>query len=321
MIRYLGLRTIQAVVVMVVVTVITFLILHGLPGGPARALLGAHYTEAKYRALNHQLGLDRSLPVQYVIWVWNLMRGDLGYSWIHQLPVRTLIDQSLPNSAILAGLSIVEAIVIAIPIGVYQALRPQTWADVVLTTINFVLYSMPIFFVGSIAILYLSVKTHVFPPGGIGNAGQTNIGIGTRLYHALLPSLVLAVVQMAAWSRYMRSSMLDTIVQDYMRTARAKGLSMRAAVWKHGFRNALLPVITLIGLSLPGLIGGIVIVESVFNYPGMGYLLWQGAQQYDFPVVLGVTLVAAFVTISGNWIADILYAVVDPRIRETLGSA
>jgi peptide/nickel transport system permease protein len=302
--------------VMLIVTVITFVLLHALPGGPARALLGAHYTPDKYQSLNHQLGLDRPLVVQYAIWVWNLVRGDFGYSWIHQLPVRSLIGTSVTNSSILAGLSIAEAVVVAIPLGVYQALRPRTWTDSFLTTINFVLYSMPIFFIGSIAILYLAVKTHIFPPGGIGGAGDTNISVGSRLYHALLPSFVLAVVQMAAWSRYMRSSMLDAVVQDYMRTARAKGLSLPAAVWKHGFRNALLPVITLIGLSLPTLIGGVVVVESVFNYPGMGYLLWQGAQQYDFPVVLGVTLVAAFATIVGNWIADVLYAIADPRIRE-----
>lgn len=315
MTRYIARRTLQAVVVLFGVTVITFIILQSLPGGPARVMLGSHYTAAKFAALSRQLGLDRPQVVQYGIWVSHLVRGDFGFSYVHQVPVAQLLVPGVVNSAILGGMSIVEALAVGIPIGVFQARRRGTFRDTALTTISFVFYSMPVFFIGAIAILYLAVRVHIFPVGGVLGVGQSGVSLWPRLYHALLPSFVLASVQMAAWSRYMRSSTLETMVQDYMLNARAKGLTETRAVWLHGFRNALLPIITLLGLSFPALIGGLVVVESVFNYPGLGYLLWQGAQQYDFPVVLAATVVASVASVAGNFLADVLYVVVDPRIR------
>lgn len=314
---YIGRRLAQAVVILAGVTVITFVLLHLLPGGPALALLGTHKTPGAIAALNRQLGLDRPLVIQYFIWVGSLVRGNLGFSYVHELPVTDLIRVALPNSTVICSMAIAEALLIAIPLGVYQALHPRTVGDTIATAAAFILYSMPIFFIGALLILFLSVHYHVFPSGGVGPVGSS-ASVITRLQYALLPSLTLAVVQLAAWSRYMRSSMLDTLVQDYIRTARAKGLTMSQSVWRHGMRNALLPIIQLVGLSLATLIGGVVVVESVFNYPGMGYLLWQGAQQYDFPVVLGVTVISAIAVVLGNLAADIAHAIVDPRIRDVV---
>jgi peptide/nickel transport system permease protein len=312
---YILRRSIQSLITVVGVTVIVFVLVHLLPGGPAHAILGAHYTAGKLKALDQQLGLTKPAYLQYFVWLAHLAQGNLGYSYIHQLPVTSLIASALPNSVLLAGLAVLEALFLAIPLATFQALRPKTLRDYVLTTLNFFLYSMPVFFLGSVAILYLAVDHNIFPVGGVLPPGATGLDLGERLYHVILPSTTLALVQLAAWSRYLRASLLDALVQDYMRTARAKGLSLRAAVRKHALRNALLPIITLLGLSLPALIGGVVVVESVFDYPGMGYLLWQGAQQYDFPVILGVALLASVATVIGNLLADLCYAIADPRIR------
>lgn len=317
MARYIVRRLAQSVVILAGVTVITFGLLHLLPGGPALALLGTHKTPGAIAALNRQFGLNRPLAIQYVTWVGSLLHGNFGFSYVHELPVTSLIRVALPNSVLICSMAIVEALLIAIPLGVYQALHPRTVADTLATAAAFILYSMPIFFIGALLIIILSVQHHIFPSGGVGPVGGSSSAI-TRLRYALLPSLTLAFVQLAAWSRYMRSSMLDTLVQDYIRTARSKGLTMSQSVWRHGMRNALLPIIQLVGLSVATIIGGIVVVESVFNYPGMGYLLWQGAQQYDFPVVLGVTVTSGVAVILGNLAADIAHAVADPRIRDAV---
>ncbi len=315
MLRYITGRLIQAAIAVLGVTVIIFILVHLLPGGPARAILGAHYSPGKLETLNRQLGLNKPLALQYFVWLTSLARGNLGYSYIHQLSVVSLISTAVPNSILLAALSVIEALAVAVPLGVYQALRRSSFSDYVLTTVNFFLYSMPAFFLGSIAILYLAVDHRIFPVGGVLPVGASGLDLGQRMYHVLLPSFTLAMIQLASWTRYLRSSVLDTMVQDFIRTARAKGLSTQQIVRRHILKNSFLPMITLLGLSMSGLIGALVVVESVFNYPGMGFLLWQAAQQYDFPVILGVALVFSIVTVLGNLFADLAYAVADPRIR------
>ena len=319
MTRFIVVRLGQACVVLLLVSVLTFILVRLLPGGPVQALLGTHNTPGAAAALEQKLGLDQPLVIQYATWVGDLLRGDLGFSYVRQSSVTSLIAASLPNSMLLGAMAFVMALLVAIPLGVFQALHPNSWSDFAATTAAFVLYSMPIFFIGALAILYLSVYHPVFPPGGVGPAGVTDLSWGTRLYYAFMPATVLALVQLAVWSRYVRSSMLETLAKDYIRTSRAQGLSMGQTVRQHGLRNASVPVIQLIGLSLPALIGGVVVVESVFNYPGMGYLLWQGAIQYDFPVILGVTVIAGLAVVLGTLAADLLHTMVDPRVRDGIG--
>ena len=315
MINYVARRMGQAVVVVLGVSVLVFSLLHALPGGPARAILGTHFTPQRYAVLSRQLGLNLPVWQQYLIWADQVVHLNLGYSYVLDVPVFQVIADSLPNSVFLVGLGTLEALCIAVPLGIYQALRRNTTGDYALTTINFFLYSMPIFWIGLMAILWLAVTVPIFPVGGLQAPGEPGFDVVQRLYHVALPSLVLAAVQVAAWSRYMRSSMLDAIVQDYIRTARAKGLSTFQTVVRHALRNALIPIITLVGLSLPTLFGGALVTESVFNYPGIGWTFWTATQQEDFPILLAIVLIVSLTTVVGNLLADILYAVVDPRVR------
>jgi len=314
-IRYLVRRTVQALFVLLGVTAIVFLILHLQPGGPARAILGTLNTPEKERLLNRQLGLDKPLYEQYVIWLNDLVHLRFGYSYQLNEPVSSVIGRTLPSSIVLVMLGTVEALLVSIPLGIHQALRHNTARDHTLSILELLLYSTPVFLLGFIAIDTFALRLHVFPVGGIHDPTSTAWDPISRLHHLILPSLVLAASQVAVWSRYMRSAMLDVMVQEYMRTARAKGLSRREAVRRHGFRNASTSIITLVGLAFPALFAGALLIESVFNYPGIGLTFFSAAQSLDFPVLLAIVVVVAAATVVGNLVADILYAIVDPRIR------
>jgi peptide/nickel transport system permease protein len=313
--RYLLRRILQAILVLVGVTVIVFVMLRLLPGGPAHAILGTHYTASKAQLINAQLGLNKPLVVQYFVWAKGLLEGHLGYSYQLNEPVEQIIGRALLNSLVLVALATIEALAVAIPLGIYQALRYNSARDHGLSVVTLLLYSMPAFWLGLIVISVFALDLKVLPVGGLQTATVTGYDLGSRLQHLVLPSFVLASVQVAVWSRYMRSAMLDVLVQDYIRSARAKGLTMRQTIRKHAMRNALTPIITLIGLSLPALFGGAVIIESVFNYPGVGLAFWSAALSYDFPVLLGIVVIVATATVVGSLVADILYAVADPRVR------
>jgi peptide/nickel transport system permease protein len=297
------------------VTAIVFVILHLQPGGPVRAMLGTHDTPEREQALKSQLGLDKPLVEQYAVWLNNLVHLRLGYSYQLNESVSSIIGRTLPTSVTLVLLGTLEALLIAIPLGIFQALRHGSASDHTVSIAVLLLYSTPLFLLGFIAIDVFSLRLHLFPVGGIRDATATGWDLPSRIHHIILPSLILAIAQIGVWSRYARSSMLDVLVQDYMRTARAKGLTRRQAVLRHGLRNALTPIITLVGLALPILFGGAVIIESVFNYPGIGLAFWSAAQSLDFPVLLAVVVVVATATVIGNLLADILYAVADPRVR------
>lgn len=293
------------------VTIITFILLHLLPGNPVAAILGPRATAADIASLTKQLGLNRPLPVQYLLWLWNLAHFNLGYSYKFTASVDSLLAQRLPNTLLLVGTSTVLAILVAVPLGVLQSVRRNKPDDYAMTGLSFVFYSMPTFWLGILLIIAFSATIHWFPA----EAPQAQNSLFSQLNGLVLPVVTLALVTMALFSRYMRSSMLENLVQDYVRTARAKGVSNRAVLFRHVLRNALLPLLTLIGLSIPGIVSGAVVVETVFNYPGMGYLFFLAAQDDDFPVLLGVTVVVALATVLGSLVADILYAVADPRIR------
>ncbi len=303
----------QSVVVLLLVTVIMFVLFHLLPGNPARAELGVRAQPAAVAAFDKLQGLNR--PIWYQFWVYldHLFHGNLGFSYIQNASVALLFDQRFPKTILLLTLATIVAVAIAIPLGILQAVRRNKLDDYVLTGTSFVLYSFPTFWLGIILIEIFAITLHVLPPTA--PEGTTLGQILSDWQGLVLPVMTLALVSIASYSRYMRSAMIDSLAQDYIRTAKAKGLSQRAVLFRHALRNSLIPMATLIGLSIPAVFSGAVITESVFNYPGVGLLFVQSADSEDFSVLLGLTLVAAIGVIIGNLVADIGYAVLDPRIR------
>ena len=311
MTRFLIRRTLQAVAVLFGVSVIVFTLFHMLPGGPARAVIGPRATPVAIRQFELQYGLLNPLPVQYWDWLVQVLRGNLGYSYKLDQSVDSLIGEALPRTLVLAGVATALALVLAIPIGIWQAARRNRADDYVLTTVTFVFYSMPTFLMGVILIVLFSSMLPLFPSTGPTGA----VPLTSQLNRLVLPIATLTLVTIGLFSRYMRSSAVDSLLQDYIRTARAKGNSTFEVLRHHVFRNSLLPLITLVGLSLPGIVAGAVVTESLFNYPGMGYLFWNAAQTDDFPVLIGSSMVIGVAVVIGSLVADILYAIADPRVR------
>ncbi|MEN3359911.1 MAG: peptide/nickel transport system permease protein [Mycobacteriales bacterium] len=313
MIPYLLRRVAQSVAVVLVVTIIVFILLHQLPGGPARAVLGDRATPLQVAQFNQQNGLNRPLVVQYFDYLHRWATGDFGFSYKLNQSVGSLLAQRLPKTLVLNALALLFTLVVAIPVGVIQAVRRNRLVDYLGTTLSFIFYAAPTFFLGLILIQVFSGKLGLLPP----EAPQSD---GVRPIFAdftamVLPIVTLALLSIAGFSRYMRSSVLDNISADYVRTARSKGCSPVRVLRAHVLRNALIPIATLVGLSLPVLFAGALVTESIFNFPGMGLLFWQSAQTSDFPVELGVVLVTAVATVVGNLLADLSYVLLDPRVR------
>ena len=276
-------------------------------------MLGPEASTEQVRTFIIQNGYDKPLWVQYGTFLGQLGRGNLGYSYQYNQTVASLLSQDLPKSALLVGLSYLVALVIAIPLGIVQALRRNTVVDYVTTGVTFIAYSMPVFWLGILLILGFAVTWRLLPPEG--PQGATVAAVLHDPQAMVLPVATLALVTIAVFSQFMRSSAIENLLHDYIRTARAMGVPERTILFRHLLRNSLIPIITLIGLSLPITISGAVITESVFNYPGMGLLFWTSATSHDFPVLLGSTVVFATVTVIGSLLADLLYAVADPRVR------
>jgi peptide/nickel transport system permease protein len=297
MIAFLVRRLLQAVAVLFIVTIMVFILIHRLPGGPARAELGVQATPTAIASFNQQHGFDKSLWTQYWTWLSELLRGDLGYSFKENSTVSALLLDRLPKTALLAGVSVLVAVLLAIPLGVVQALRRNTIVDYVFTAVTFVLYSTPSFWLSLILVLVFSVNLGWVPA----QAPQGSIGaVLSQPSGLVLPVATIALISVALYSRYMRSSTIDNLTQDYVRTV---------------LRNAISPVLTLLGLSLPFILSGTLITERVFNYPGMGLLFYNAAVTQDYPVLLAVTLIVAVATVAGSVFADICYALLDPRVR------
>jgi peptide/nickel transport system permease protein len=306
-------RVLQAIVVLIGVSIVVFILLHLLPGGPARAVLGIRANKVQIHAFDLRYGLLNPVPVQYVDWLNQLLHGNLGFSFKQNQTVDSLLGENIPRTLVLVGVATLLALIVAIPLGVYQAVRRNKPEDYVLTGMSFLFYSMPSFFLGIILIILLSDTLPWLP-----STGPTAISpLWDQIPNLVLPVLTLTLVTVALFSRYMRSSVLENLVQDYVRTATSKGVGRRAILFRHVLRNALLPVVTLIGLSLPGILSGALIVESLFNYPGMGLLFWNAAVTDDFPTMLGTTMVVGVAVVVGSLLADVLYAVLDPRVRIT----
>jgi peptide/nickel transport system permease protein len=306
-------RSLQALLVIFLVTVFTLALVHLFPGGPIRALLGQRATPQQVAYYNHLYGFDRPFYIQYIKWIGQLLHGNLGFSTKLNQSVTSLIAQDLPKTIILVALGLIVSLVFGIPLGLYQAVKRYTAGDYVLTGISFLGYATPTFFVGLLLVEWFSIDIHLFPP--FAPQGTTVGQILSDPKALVLPVIAYSFVLYALWSRYMRSSVMDNLVQDYVRTARAKGASERRVLWGHVFRNSLMSIVTLLGLSLPALVAGALFIEVVFNYPGMGLAFYNAALNVDYEVLLGFTLVATLATILGNLLADVSYAVLDPRVR------
>jgi peptide/nickel transport system permease protein len=307
-IRRLG----QAIVVTLGVTLITFVLLHSLPGSLARDILGNRASPQAIAQFNQQNGLDKPIYTQYWIFLKHLAGGKL-VSYQFNRTVNSLLASELPRDLILGGLSLIFALIIGIPIGIVQAVRRNGVMDYAGTTISFLLWSMPQYAIALLLIQFLSISFHVFPAEAPqGPAVSSALAQPSAL---VLPIASLTLVTYAQFSRYMRSSAIDTLAQDYMRTARAKGLPERLVLWRHLLRNSLLSVVTLVGLNIPLILTGTLIIEQVFNYPGAGLEYLTATLSNDYEVMLQITVLVGLVTVIGNLMADISYAILDPRIR------
>lgn len=305
-------RLFQAVIVLLIVTILTFGLMHLIPGGPVLGMLGPKANPLSIRTLTIEMGLNRPLPVQYWIWVHQLLTGNFGFSYFHEQTVRALIAESLGQSAYIVGLSLVIAIGISIPIGVIQARRRNTLVDHAFTTFSFIAYAIPTFFLAVLLREIFQSTLHWIPAQSAVASFHDAL---TQPQAIILPVFTLVIGSVAGYSRYVRSAVLDQITQDYVRTAVAKGAPARRVLYKHVLRNAMIPMLTLIGLSLPALVGGALIVENVFNIPGIGLLTVNASLNSDYATVLGTTVLVTAATIVGSLLADIGYAALDPRVR------
>jgi peptide/nickel transport system permease protein len=303
----------QALIVLVIVTVIVLALVHLFPGGPVKALLGPKATPQQVAYYTQLYGFDKPFYEQYIKWVGQLLQGNMGYSDKLNQSVASLIGQDLPKTIVLVLLGTIVSLLAGIPLGVYQAVRRYTVGDYALTGLAFLGYATPTFFLGLMLVDWFAIRTHIFPPFAPNSSSVIAILGDPRAL--VLPVVAYAFLLYALWSRYMRSSVMDNLVQDYVRTARAKGASERRVIWGHVFRNSLISIVTLLGLSLPTLVAGAIFIEVVFNYPGMGLAFYSAAENVDYNVLLGFTVLATVATVLGNLLADIGYAILDPRVR------
>ena len=315
MTTYLIRRTLQSIITVFIVSIATFGMMHLMPNGIVRGMLGQHYDAQKAAALTHQLGLDRPVYIQYAKWLDRLVfHFDLGYSWTYHQNVSDLITENLGQSIYIVGLSLFFTILFSVPLGVLQATRRNTITDYTITTFSFIGYAVPVFFLGVVLRDLFQVQFHLIPTAAQIASFHDAF---TQPEQMILPVATLVIGGVAGYSRYMRSAMLDEITQDYVRTAIAKGATKRRVLYGHVLRNAMIPMVTLIGLSLPTLVGGALLVEQIFNIQGIGVLTINAALSSDFVIVLGTTMLTALVTVIGSLVADISYAALDPRVRLT----
>ena len=313
MARFLIRRVLQTVILLLVVSLIVFALVTRAPGGPAILLdrnMGADEI-ARMRAI---LGLDQPLPVQYVRWLEQVLRGNLGISYQAGVPVLEIIGQMLPNTLLLSAAALALSLVVAIPAGLISAARPYSSADHAVTLLALFGISVPTFWLGLMLILVFSIGLGWLPPGGMQTIGAPGSVLDVAR-HLFLPAIVLGSANMALFARYTRSSTLSVLRQDYVRTARSKGLPERAVLYRHALRNALLTIVTVVGLQLPRLVGGAAITETVFAWPGMGSLAVRAAFERDYPMIMGITLVISAVVAASSLLVDVLYVHIDPRIR------
>ncbi len=302
--RFLAKRVLQSLIILWGVTVVTFVLSFMVPADPVRMIAGRSATKATIESIRHQLGLDQPLPVQYARYLGKLVRGDMGRSYVQKTEVSTLIASRLPATLLLMAGAIFFELLIGLPAGLFAATRRGRASDRAVMVLSFVGVSAPQFVVGLLLIYVFAYLGGWFPLGGYGT-----------VWHLVLPALTLGITGGGWYSRMSRSSMVDVLRQDYIRTARAKGLGEGKVVLVHALRNAMLPVVAMIGLDIGIFMSGAVVVESVFGWPGIGQLAWQAIQRIDIPIIMGVTLVAAVAIVIGNLLADVATSLIDTRVR------
>jgi len=323
--RFIAQRLLQAIPVFLVITLITFVLINLTPGGPlARLELDKDIKPADIERIRTNMGLDQPMWKRYLVWLGvvpnsrgefaGLLEGEMGISYIDQTSVAENILDRLPNTLLLTVSSLLISLLIAIPLGVISAVKRHTLLDNVATVLSTAGVSIPAFWFGLMAILLFSVKLRWLPSGGMYTLGQEQ-SRWDLLKHLLMPASILSILNVAGWNRYVRSSMLEVLGQDYLRTARAKGLGERLVIVRHALRNALIPVATLIGLSLPSLVGGALVTETIFGWPGMGRLAYHAATKRDYPIIMGVLVISSLMVLLGSLLSDVAYMALDPRIR------
>jgi len=318
-------RLLGVVPLLLGVVTLVFVVLHVAPGDATAYFFRPGMSQSVIEQQRHLFGLDRPIPVQYLRWLGAVVRGDLGYSLVQGRPVRDIIAGALPATVLLTGTSLVLVFLLGVVTGVFQAARHNRASDGALGVTTLFFYSMPAFWLGTMLMLVFALKAYewgwpiALPPSGMTDADQDLLSFGGRvgdvLVHLVLPVATLTLTLAAGVARYTRAQMLEVVRMDYIRTARAKGVPERTVFGRHALRNSLLPVITLLGLYVPFLFSGTVLVERVFAWPGMGTAIFDAILSRDYPVVMAASLIFAALTVLGNLLADILYAVVDPRVR------
>lgn len=314
MARYVLYRLLQLLPVLFLASIAVWLMIYLIPGDPAIALLGSDVTPEQIARARQQMGLDRPLPVQYALWLGRVLRGDLGVSYLSGLPVTTLVGQRIPVTLQLTLASLAVALAIATPLGIVSAVRPRSWITRWITSYNALAMAVPTFWLGILLVLCFGIWLRWLPTSGFVPVWEEP---GRALRFLVLPAFTLGAYVSAVLARFTRAALLETLFQDYVRTGRAKGLGERAVVGVHALRNALIPVVTVVGLQFGAFMGGAVITEAIFDYPGLGRMLLQAILTRDYTVVQGTILfvVVAFVLI--NLLTDLVYALLDPRIRYT----
>ena len=313
--RYFGQRLAQMIPLLLLCTLISFAVMQLAPGGPLAAYEHSpNITAPQLKAIEHDLGLDQPAPIQYLRWLGGLTHGEWGYSLQSGAAVTTMIVDRLGHTMLLIAAAFLICLAVTLPLGILTAVYRYSAFDYITTFLTFVAYAVPAFWAGLMAQLLFSVRLGWLPVAGLYTEGAPAT-FGDQFKHLILPACVLGLGLIAGWSRYLRSSMLEVLQQDYLRTARAKGLPYRTMVLKHALRNAVVPLVTVIALDVPLLFTGALVVEVVFSWPGEGRLFFDALHNRDYPVLMGVLLVSSFLILFGNVLADLLYGLLNPRVR------
>jgi peptide/nickel transport system permease protein len=314
--RFVVRRLLQAIPTFLGITLLSFVVLRLAPGDPVLIMFGGGNLRAdEIEALRRAYGLDQPIPVQYLSWLSHLLQGDLGRSFLYKRPVMEMIQASLPNTLLLAGLALTATIAIGVPLGVIAARFRGSWIDQIIRIVGVAGHAIPEFWFGLLFILILSVQFRIFPVGGMLTIGKESLDVPDRLAHLVGPVLTLSLGGIANYSRYTRTEVLEVLGQDYVRTARAKGLQENMVLGIHALRNALLPLVTALGTGVAFLLSGAVVVEQVFAWPGMGRMTFEAARSKDYPIVMGVVVLSSLMLLVSYILRDVAYGLADPRVR------
>ena len=317
--KYILRRLLQLVPLLIGVSLISFFVMHLAPGDPTALFTDPNVDPTELARIRANWGLDKPILVQYFYWLGNALRGNFGKSYLTGQPVIHEILERLPNTLLLMISSYILTLLITIPLGVISAVRKGTWFDNLVTVLSFAGMATPSFWLGLMLMLLFAVRLDWLPAVGMYDPLLRDSGLGARVWdvimHMILPLATMTILSLAGITRYQRAAMLEVLDQDFIRTARAKGLPERIVIFKHALRNALIPIVTILGLSLPGLFGGAFIIETVFAWPGMGRLGVIAVFQRNYPLIMGIVVLSAVLIMLGNLLADMGYALVDPRIR------